>query len=663
MSASGLRFKPIALVPVRPRQAPDTSSIVAASLSLGLYESVHGAGASIHEGRVPPLTYFCIKALVGYPDQVHTLGSHRIKSQPEVLRILSPSTFGDGNQAARCLCKLDPRLWSVIVQVCSGLPKGLRNYYIPLGDRHLPLLQAIPSTPSFALVTVLDLAGCVSDETSHALKSLHGLCALDVSETSISHLGIRHFAPTVTDKSSEQPYGTRGLRILRLNKCHNITDQVIAAISNFPLLTILGSCHLRPRCRITHTKIDLRGTSCTRDLDPGLFRRCRKSQRDLFQCSLQDALQRLRDSGSSDMLFSHPDPFVIHINTESHPPWPQRPDRPKPAPPLSIERRFYRYEKPWFMEAERNLREWIRPMLGSAANEHRISEIANFVVRRWEYDLEWYDGYEPHPGFHSDDDNGIDSWDEESSTKSVLEFCGYKVNEDLVESVRELVDKALKEHESANRFYGLDSRAPKAAFCHCRQLRGFATPLSETKPTHRHHMLVRDPPPWDSVYEPDALPRRKIMLGRKPSISGSSHLTPDRSSERVRKSMQEMSDMIASRSLPTTATPHLSSIPTVTKNPFRKDPTRGLTRGGFKDLHQQHSGSARGGNSSCVSNDPAPKRMRSISQIPVPPRPTPLAMPRSTRAKNLNEGASGRRSKKSGHLKQTTLLGVFGKQT
>ena len=131
-----------------------------------------------------------------------------------------------------------------IVQVYSDLPKGFQNYHIPLGDRHLPLLQSIPSTPSFALITVLSLTRRVSDETSHALKTLHGLCTLDISQTSISHLGIRHFAPTITSEPSDAHYGTRGLRILRLCNCPKITDQVIDAVSNFQLLTILGSYHL-----------------------------------------------------------------------------------------------------------------------------------------------------------------------------------------------------------------------------------------------------------------------------------------------------------------------------------------------------------------------------------------------------------------------------------
>lgn len=238
-------LKPIVLAPVRARQGPDpgTTSGIPNSIPLGPYESVDGAGASACTPPLPPLAYFCIRTLANYADQVHALGSHRIRCQPQVLRALSPSTFDIG-AASRCLCKLDPRLWSIIVQVYSDLPKGLQNYHIPLGDRHLPLLQAIPSTPSFALITVLNLARRVSDETSHVLKFLHGLCALDISQTPISHLGIRHFAPTVAGDPSDMRYGTRGLRILRLCNCPKITNQVVGAVSGFQLLTILGSYHL-----------------------------------------------------------------------------------------------------------------------------------------------------------------------------------------------------------------------------------------------------------------------------------------------------------------------------------------------------------------------------------------------------------------------------------
>ena len=247
MSAGAPHLKPIVLVPVCPRLGTDGDAryTVPNPIPAGLYESSHCADTPTRKvAGVPPLAYFCIRVLIDYPDQVHSLGSHRIRCQPQVLHALSSSTFSNIDTPARCLCKLDPRLWSVITQVYRDLPEGLQDYHIPLGDRHLPLLQAIPSTPSFALITVLNLAGSVSDETTHALRSLHGLCALDISQTLISHLGIRHFAPAITSDPSDIRYGTRGLRILRLYNCPMITNKVISAVSNFQLLAILGPYNL-----------------------------------------------------------------------------------------------------------------------------------------------------------------------------------------------------------------------------------------------------------------------------------------------------------------------------------------------------------------------------------------------------------------------------------
>lgn len=668
MSAGAPHLKPILLVPIRVRQATDGGSRpgIPNPIPPGLYESVHGAGTPARTGPVPPLAYFCIRTLVNYADQVHSVGSHRIRCQPEVLRALSPSAFGDINVAARCLCKLDPRLWSIIAQVYSDLPRGLQNYHIPLGDIHLPLLQAIPSTPSFALITVLSLARCVKDETSHALKSLHGLCALDLSQTPISHLGIRHFAPTTTSKPSDPRYGTRGLRILRLCNCPGITDQVIGAVSDFPLLAILGSYHLQPYYRTTHAEIDLRGTSCSQDLSSGVFRRSKKNQRNLFQCSLQDALQRLRDSNTRNTLFSHPDPFVIHVNTEFHPRWPQRPDRQKftPSSTTSIYERSCSSQDSHIIKAERELREWIRSMLGDASNETRISEITDFVMRRWEYNPErlGLDGRNDSDlGYLWEEDDSIDSWDEDSFTESRAHFCGYEVDGDLAEELWEMVEGAWEEHKTAMRFYGLDSRAPKTMICHCKELRGTAISVAETMPTDRYLMLVRDPPPWDSVYGPDAPPPRKIRLMAKPSLSNSSNLNPDRSSVRARKSTREVLSMITQRKdLPTTTTtPSPAPTPTVSTNPFRKD--SGSARGGLKDPHRMHGNSVQDGNSESVPEGSTPKRMKSISQIPVPPRPTPPAKPQSHKSKSGT--GFGIVTKRSGKLKQATLLDMLGKRT
>lgn len=682
MSAGAPHLKPIVLVPVCSRLGTDgnTASTVPNPIPRGLYESSHNTSVSSRiVAAVPPLAYFCIRILIDYPDQVHSLGSHRIRCQPQVLHALSPSTFSDIDTPAHCLCKLDPRLWSVIVQVYSDLPGGLQNYHIPLGDRHLPLLQAIPSTPSFALITVLNLARCVSDETSHALKSLHGLCALDISQTSVSHLGIRHFAPEIASDSSDVHYGTRGLRILRLYDCPKITNKVVGAVSSFQLLAILGPYPPQTCCQTAHAEADLRRTNCDHDLDLGVFQRTTKSQRSLFQCSLQDALQQLRNSDSSDTLFSHPDPFMIHINAQFHPRWPERPDKqPMPAT-LAYERssrhdnpKYTQYSAPDIPDPVRELREWIRLRLGDASNETRISEIADFVTERWEYDpgefefgsyptnpYEWDDLIDS----HDEEDDSIDSYDDEdSSTELRVRFCGYEVGQYLVEAVSEMVEAMQEEQEAALRFYGLDPKTPKAMICHCRELRGANTSPKEITPADRCLMLVRSPPPWDSVYGPDApLPQKTIPV-TKPSLSNSPNLNLDRSSLRARKSTQEMFRMIAQhRSLPTPTTlSSPASVPQINANPFRKVSWGGSVRGELKGPRRGHEDPAQGGNSDSAPESRTPKRIRPISEFPVPPRPTPPTKSQSQRTKG--SGWSGV-PKKTGKLKQTTLLGAFGKRT
>lgn len=304
-------------------------------------------------------------------------------------------------------------------------------------------------------------------------------------------------------------------------------------------------------------------------------------------------------------------------------------------------------------------------MLGNAGSETRISEITNFVMQRWEYNperLESDRGYDSDWCFPLEEDDSIDSCDEDSSTVSCRHFCGYQVDEDLVGEVWKMVEDACDKHESAIRFYGLDSRPSKTVICHCKTLRGITRSPAETMSADRYLMLVRDPPRWDSIYGPDALPPRRVRLVTKPSLSDSSNLNPSRSSVRAKKSTQEMLAMIGQyKSLPTTATSSsLVSTPKVTGNPFRKDSGSGPARGGLENLYR--GGSARDGNSDSVPGGPTPKRMKSISHIPVPPRPTPPSTTlQSQRVKN--GGGPGIVSKKPGKLKQTTLLGVFGKQT
>jgi hypothetical protein len=315
------------------------------------------------------------------------------------------------------------------------------------------------------------------------------------------------------------------------------------------------------------------------------------------------------------------------------------------------------------MAAEKGLRRWISSILGDASNEVRISEITDFVMQRWEYNSEPDCGYDSDWGLHLEEDDSIDSWDGDSSTVSCPRFCGYEVNEGLAEVVWKMAEDAQDEHESAIRFYGLDSRASKPVICHCKTLRGTAKSPAETAPTDRYLMLVRDPPRWDSVYGPDASPPRRVRPATKPSLSDSSSLNPNHSSMQAKQSTRELLSMVTQRKgLLTTATsPSIVSTPIVSRNPFRKDFSNGPARGGLSP-HRRPGDSAQDGSSDSVPDGPTPKRMKSISQLPIPPKPTPPgATLQSQRAKS--SVGPGIVLKKIGKLKQTTLSGVFGKRT
>ena len=212
----------------------------------GKYEESHATRFRY----VPSLVYFAIAKLVEYPDLID-LGLARIHytmpfahSKFDILRALMPG-FNDP-RASFSLSQVDPRLWAVIVQVFANLPKKLRTYPIPLSDKHLPLLQRVPATPHFCLITVLDIAGCreLTDKTILELKSLYALCALDASSTLLSGLGIRRLSGTLLRDQHGQPDTNSGpwrLRMLRLRNCRLMDNTVYAAIAAFPLLCVVGS--------------------------------------------------------------------------------------------------------------------------------------------------------------------------------------------------------------------------------------------------------------------------------------------------------------------------------------------------------------------------------------------------------------------------------------
>lgn len=143
--------------------------------------------------------------------------------------------------------QLDPRLWAVIAQVFDYLPLGLRTYTISLNDEALPLLQRIPNTATFSLMTILELPSCtaLTDSSIFQLKDLHSLTAFDASSTQISSYGLLSLTRTLQmNDPLEEPRRLRGpwaLRILRLKHCTKIDDAIYATLPKFPLLSIVGA--------------------------------------------------------------------------------------------------------------------------------------------------------------------------------------------------------------------------------------------------------------------------------------------------------------------------------------------------------------------------------------------------------------------------------------
>src|SRR5258708_3906705 len=204
---------------------------------------------------VPPLSYFCIKRLVQAPESVYHYGSPRpyhppeFSNDPDVLQSLIPrNTQGNFN-----LGKVDPRLWAILVQTYSDLPHGLRTYCTALSDKYLPLLQRVPTTELFSLLTVLELPGCshLNDDTIVHLTALHTLCVLDASHTTLSALGIRRLSGTVkwVEDGVDCANRRRGpwqLRILSLHHCRRVTNAIFQYLESFILLAAVGKpCTIR----------------------------------------------------------------------------------------------------------------------------------------------------------------------------------------------------------------------------------------------------------------------------------------------------------------------------------------------------------------------------------------------------------------------------------
>jgi hypothetical protein len=178
---------------------------------------------------VPSLSSICLNIIADHlPDQLNL--AFRLNYRTEI----SPPR----------LFILNPKLWITLVQLYDDLPICLHSYNIPLFHPHLPLLQRVPSTSHFSLLTILDLPACqeLTDHFISTLKFLHSLVAFDASATALSSYAVKVLARTlVCTEYDTAPRGPWSLRILRLRNCKNIDNTVYSHISLFPLLSVVGA--------------------------------------------------------------------------------------------------------------------------------------------------------------------------------------------------------------------------------------------------------------------------------------------------------------------------------------------------------------------------------------------------------------------------------------
>ncbi|KAL5529247.1 hypothetical protein ACEPAG_5232 [Sanghuangporus baumii] len=250
--------------------------------------------------RVPRLTSFCIRVLSQYPEQLHQLGSIRLHFHPEkdgadsVLRSVLP----EWKTPDFSLLNVDPRLWATVVQIYRNPPEALSSYPCHLSDPHVPLLNQIPCTPDFALLTVLNLAGSqnVTDDNILSLKILHNLTALDLSGSyNLSARGIVALSRTVAFNEVGEKRGPWMLRILRLRSCENVDKVIFNVLHFFPLLAV----------------VDLRNTQCrVQDVKRPFF----SAEDNVFDIPLIDAVKYL--SQMHKFVFPTENPFILSLQEE-----------------------------------------------------------------------------------------------------------------------------------------------------------------------------------------------------------------------------------------------------------------------------------------------------------------------------------------------------------
>lgn len=264
---------------------------------------------------VPPLAYFCIRALTPHADQLHHL-QHSVPYSRDVVSALvrrTPAPLPVKNKDSQpfFVSIVNPRLLATLAQVMHPLPEEFRNYDIPLSDVHLPLLQRVPSRENFCFITLLALPYCkeVCDDTIGVIRRLNTLTALDIKGTTVGSYGLTVLARGLSwsDDELQSRTGCWGLRILSLHSCTNIGNEALPILSKFPLLS----------------SIDLRFTSCTRHAvskhlaDAG-FRP--SSNRLLFHpAPLEVSLKQLENLGPTSMYSCElTSVFKLYVNKLNH---------------------------------------------------------------------------------------------------------------------------------------------------------------------------------------------------------------------------------------------------------------------------------------------------------------------------------------------------------
>lgn len=211
--------------------------------------------------RVPSPYYFYVNRLLPYADQLDLNGA-RLQYQPRILEEL----YSPSNSTAD-----DARLWAVLVQLFN-LPDEFSSFQVSLHDKDMPLLQRIPSTEHFTLITTLELPRCyqVQDEWMKKLD-LPTLCALDLSDTEITHYGVQFLA--MYNRAPQ-------LRILNLRGCKAVSSQIYSCLGTFKLLSV----------------VDLRWTGCLVSKCPPSFTSTQPNPLFYHPTSLCDSVRHLQNA-------------------------------------------------------------------------------------------------------------------------------------------------------------------------------------------------------------------------------------------------------------------------------------------------------------------------------------------------------------------------------